>query len=105
MAHARPDARSLGAVASWPGYVFAADLISFHYAVDVMGAGLGTVMGNLQVVIVALVAWAAFGERPRREVLCRPPRDNGSASCSSRAWSAPGAYGANPQLRRGDRPR
>src|SRR5262245_54848299 len=33
------------------GVFFAVDLITFHYAVDLMGAGLATVMGNLQVVI------------------------------------------------------
>ena len=32
------------------GVCFAIDLLSFHYAVDLIGAGLGTVMGNLQVV-------------------------------------------------------
>ena len=55
------------------GVFFAVDLMTFHYAVDVIGAGLGTVMGNVQVVIVAVVAWLAFGERPRREVLVAIP--------------------------------
>ena len=55
------------------GVCFAVDLITFHYAVDVIGAGLATVMGNVQVVIVALVAWAVFGERPKREVLVAMP--------------------------------
>ena len=32
-----------------------------------IGAGLGTVMGNLQVLIVGLAAWALFGERLRRQ--------------------------------------
>ncbi len=55
------------------GLLFAADLISFHVAVDLMGAGLATMMGNLQVVIVALAAWLVLGERPRREVFAAIP--------------------------------
>jgi drug/metabolite transporter (DMT)-like permease len=55
------------------GMFFAADLLSFHYVVDNIGAGLATVMGNLSVVVVALVAWLVWGERPRREVLVALP--------------------------------
>ncbi|HWO71703.1 MAG TPA: DMT family transporter [Actinomycetota bacterium] len=46
------------------GVFFAADLVSWHYAIGAVGAGLATVLANLQVVVVALVAWAALGERP-----------------------------------------
>lgn len=87
-------AMSLSAVA---GLCFAADLISFHYAVDLMGAGLATVMGNLQVVIVALAAWALFGERPRGEVLAAlPVMLLGVLLISGVVGS--GAYGADPRL-------
>jgi drug/metabolite transporter (DMT)-like permease len=55
------------------GLFFAVDLTAFHYAVDSIGAGLATVLANLQVVIVAVVAWLAFGERPRREVAAAIP--------------------------------
>jgi len=51
------------------GVFFAADLLSWHHAVDQVGAGLATVLGNLQVIVVAFVAWLAFGERPPRTVL------------------------------------
>ena len=40
--------RSMG-LSVLAGLCFAIDLLTFHYAVDLMGAGLGTVMGNLQV--------------------------------------------------------
>ncbi len=77
------------------GLCFAADLISFHYAVDLIGAGLATVMGNLQVVIVALAAWALFGERPRTEVLAAlPVMVVGVVLISGVVGS--GAYGADP---------
>ena len=64
--------RAVG-VSAIAGVLFAADLLSFHYAVDHIGAGLATVMGNLQVVIVAVAAWLLWGERPRREVLVALP--------------------------------
>jgi drug/metabolite transporter (DMT)-like permease len=87
-------AMGLSAVA---GVCFAADLISFHYAVDLIGAGLATVMGNLQVVIVALAAWALFGERPRSEVLVAlPVMLLGVLLISGVVGS--GAYGADPRL-------
>lgn len=48
------------------GAAFAVDLLAWHYAIDVVGAGLATVLANVQVVIVGLVAWAFLGERPSR---------------------------------------
>ena len=81
------------------GVCFAVDLITFHYAVDMIGAGLGTLMGNLQVVIVALAAWALFGEKPRTEVLAALPLMMlGVVLISGIVGS--GAYGTNPQAGR-----
>ena len=88
--------RSIGLCAA-AGVCFAVDLITFHYAVDVIGAGLATVMGNLQVVIVALVAWALFGERPRNEVLAALPVMLLGVVLISGVIGA-GAYGVDPQL-------
>lgn len=68
-----PMRRRAVALSALAGVFFAADLITFHVVVDLMGAGLATVMGNLQVVIVALAAWLLMGERPRREVLIATP--------------------------------
>lgn len=45
------------------GLFFAADLVSWHYAIAMVGAGLATVLGNTQVVFVAIAAWLFFGER------------------------------------------
>jgi len=55
------------------GIFFAGDLTFWHHAIEFVGAGLATVLGNLQVLIVALVAWAVFGERPPRSVLLALP--------------------------------
>jgi drug/metabolite transporter (DMT)-like permease len=79
------------------GVCFAIDLLSFHYAVQLIGAGLGTVMGNLQVLFVAIAAWALFGERPRAEVVAAiPVMLVGVVLMAGIVGS--GAYGANPQL-------
>jgi drug/metabolite transporter (DMT)-like permease len=79
------------------GLFFAVDLLTFHYAVDIIGAGLGTVMGNLQVVIVAVAAWLLFGERPRREVLVAIPVMLAGVVLISGVVGS-GAYGSNPPL-------
>jgi len=55
------------------GVFFTVDLLSWHHAIEYVGAGLATVLGNLQVVIVALVAWVLFKERPRTAVLVALP--------------------------------
>lgn len=63
-------ARNLAWVA---GIFFATDLVFWHHAIDAVGAGLATVLGNLQVVIVGFAAWALLGERPRRELFWAIP--------------------------------
>jgi drug/metabolite transporter (DMT)-like permease len=88
--------RTIG-LSALAGLFFAADLLTFHYVVDDIGAGLATVMGNLQVVIVALVAWLIWGERPRREVLIAlPVMLIGVVLISGVIGGIP--YGANAQL-------
>jgi drug/metabolite transporter (DMT)-like permease len=51
----------------WPllaGIFFGVDLLLFHQSILLMGAGLASVMSNLQVVIVLLAAWFIWNERP-----------------------------------------
>ncbi len=92
-----PMSRRAVGISTLAGVFFAVDLITYHYAVDVIGAGLGTVMGNVQVVIVALAAWALFGERPRSEVLVAMPVVLAGVVLISGVIGTD-AYGANPQL-------
>jgi drug/metabolite transporter (DMT)-like permease len=42
-------------------------------AIDAIGAGLSTVLGNTQVVIIGLAAWILQGERPTRAALAGVP--------------------------------
>ena len=65
-----PRSRRLAAIA---GVFFAADLIFWHHAIADVGAGLATVLGNLQVAFVPLVAWAVLAEYPGRRVLATLP--------------------------------
>ncbi len=88
--------RTIG-LSTLAGVFFAVDLITFHYAVGWIGAGLGTVMGNLQVLIVGLAAWALFGERLRREVVIALPIMLAGVVLISGIVGS-GAYGSNPQL-------
>ncbi len=55
------------------GIFFAADLILWHHSIEDVGAGLATVLANIQVVLVPLVAWALLAERPSRRVLAALP--------------------------------
>jgi drug/metabolite transporter (DMT)-like permease len=55
------------------GIFFAGDLTFWHHAIEAVGAGLATVLGNLQVLIVGIVAWALLGERPSRATIIALP--------------------------------
>ncbi|MEX2196305.1 MAG: DMT family transporter [Thermoleophilaceae bacterium] len=79
------------------GLFFAADLIAWHHAIDDVGAGLATVLGNLQVVFVGLIAWAALGERPEDRLLVAVPIVLGGVVLISGVIGA-GAYGDDPAL-------
>jgi drug/metabolite transporter (DMT)-like permease len=68
-----PRARRDLQLSVWAGAFFAADLVCWHYAIHDVGAGLATVLGNLQVVLVGVVAWAALGERPELRVVAAVP--------------------------------
>jgi drug/metabolite transporter (DMT)-like permease len=55
------------------GAFFAADLICWHHAIGDVGAGLATVLGNSQVVLVGLLAWAILREKPAPRVIAAVP--------------------------------
>jgi drug/metabolite transporter (DMT)-like permease len=51
------------------GLFLAVDLVLWNHAIAEVGAGVATVLGNLQVLFVAFAAWALFRERPERRFL------------------------------------
>jgi drug/metabolite transporter (DMT)-like permease len=79
------------------GAFFAADLILWHNAIGQVGAGLATVLGNTQVVLVGLLAWALLGERPHRSSLAAIPIVGIGVVLISGVLEH-GAYGSNPRL-------
>jgi drug/metabolite transporter (DMT)-like permease len=92
-----PRSRSLRRAAWVAGAFFAADLLLWHYAIEQVGAGLATVLGNTQVLIVGLLAWALFRERlPRNSLLAIPVAMLGIVLISGALEG--GAYGDNPAL-------
>jgi drug/metabolite transporter (DMT)-like permease len=101
---ARAEERVLGPrprrdrlLAALAGLFFVADLVLWHHAIDDVGAGLGTVLGNTQVVLVALTAWLLLGERPGPRTLVSIPVVFGGVVLVS-GIAGQGAYGASPHL-------
>ena len=60
-------------LAALAGVFFTGDLMFWHHAIEAVGAGLATVLGNLQVIIVGFFAWLLLGERPSRATLLALP--------------------------------
>ena len=77
------------------GVFFAGDLVAWHYAIEDVGAGLATVLGNLQVVLVPLVAWLVLSERPSGRILVALPVALSGIVLISGVLEQ-GAFGENP---------
>jgi drug/metabolite transporter (DMT)-like permease len=97
----RPRRVDMSRRAAWmarcSGLLLAVDLVVWSYSIASVGAGLATVLGNLQVVVVAAVAWVLLHERPQRSLLMALPiLLVGVALVGGVAGSA--TYGAHPVL-------
>lgn len=88
--------RTIG-LAAVAGLFFTGDLLLWHHAIEAVGAGLATVLGNLQVIVVGIVAWMLLGERPSRATLLALPIVLTGVVLIS-GVIGDGAYGANPTL-------
>jgi drug/metabolite transporter (DMT)-like permease len=55
------------------GLFFAADLVFWHHSIAAVGAGLATVLANIQLILVGFAAWAILGEHPGRRVIAAVP--------------------------------
>jgi drug/metabolite transporter (DMT)-like permease len=104
VAERRRGAQRLPSRSRWlarlAGLFLAGDLILWSHAIDAIGAGLGTVVTNLQVLIISLLAWLILGERPRRSlVLAFPVMLAGLVLVGGLADVGGGrAYGTDPAL-------
>jgi drug/metabolite transporter (DMT)-like permease len=79
------------------GALFALDLVLWHHAIAAVGAGLATVLGNLQVLVVGLAAWAFLSERPDHRLLAATPVVLVGVVLIAGVVGG-GAYGENPSL-------
>src|SRR3954452_21704416 len=77
------------------GVFLGADLLCWHRSIADIGAGLATVLANLQVAAVPLLAWALLAERPGRRVLAALPIVLAGIVLISGALEQ-GAYGRDP---------
>jgi len=55
------------------GLFFSADLVAFHAAIGAVGAGLATLIANSQVLLIGLVGWLMWKERPSNTALTALP--------------------------------
>jgi drug/metabolite transporter (DMT)-like permease len=78
------------------GVFFAIDLMLWNRSIADVGAGLATVLANVQVVLVPLVAWALLSERPARSVLWALPISGIGVVLISGVVEH-GAYGRDPR--------
>ena len=92
-----PRTRRERLLALGAGVFFAADLVFWHYSIEAVGAGLATVLGNTQVVLVGLLAWLTLGERPENRVLGSIPVVFIGVVLISGVVGT-GAYGEDPAL-------
>ena len=69
------DKRSVNTrlIALVAGFAFSLDFLAYHSTVDWIGTGIGTLIGNSQVIIVTLMSWWLFGERPNLSILISLP--------------------------------
>ena len=77
------------------GILLAIDFAGYHSAIDYIGSGIATMIGNSQVIIVTLVSWWILGERPNRFILLALPMVMFGLVLISGIWDdAP--YGEDP---------
>lgn len=84
-------------LAAIAGAAFAADLIFWHNSIDAVGAGLATVIGNMQVVVVGVIAWLFLHEHPDRRLFASIPVVVCGVVLVSGVVGT-GAYGRDPVL-------
>ncbi len=95
----RTDRRSPKArvLAGGAGAMLGFDWVCWHLAIDQIGTGLATLIANCQVVVVALLAWVIFGERPTRVLFVAIPVVLAGVALVS-GLGREGSFGSDPLL-------
>tara|TARA_Y100001980_G_C14554672_1_gene341747 strand:- start:2298 stop:3257 length:960 start_codon:yes stop_codon:yes gene_type:complete len=60
-------------MAFFAGLILALDFITYHTAIDWVGTGIATLIGNSQVIIVTILSWWLLGEKPNRAIILALP--------------------------------
>ena len=92
-----PRTRDERLLALGAGVFFAIDLVLWHHAIASVGAGIATVLGNLQVVFVGVLAWWLLHERPSARLAAAVPVVLVGVVLISGVVGS-GAYGDDPVL-------
>ena len=92
-----PRTRDERLLAMGAGVFFAIDLVLWHHAIASVGAGIATVLGNLQVVFVGVLAWWLLHERPSTRLIAAVPVVLVGVVLISGVVGS-GAYGEDPVL-------
>ena len=79
------------------GLFLALDFLAYHTAIDYIGTGIATMIGNSQVIIVTLISWKFLGEKPNRSILIVLPIVILGLVLISGIWDNE-AYGENPSF-------
>ena len=77
------------------GVFMGIDLVLWDHSITDVGVGLATVLANIQVVLVPLIAWVAWAEQPTRRLLLALPATVAGVLLIS-GLIEHGAYGADP---------
>ncbi|HEX6859607.1 MAG TPA: DMT family transporter [Caulobacteraceae bacterium] len=80
------------------GVFFALDLAFWHYGIAMTSVMNATVLANLTPIVVTIVGWWLFRERPARAFVIGLALGVGGAVVVAMARSAGGPIGSNPQL-------
>ncbi|HVM11749.1 MAG TPA: DMT family transporter [Actinomycetota bacterium] len=79
------------------GVLFALDLAFWHRAIEMIGTGMSTLLGNTQILFVGVLAWMFFRERPTRAAMVLIPVVLGGVALSS-GLGRGDAFGSDPVL-------
>lgn len=90
-----PRPLRLRAMAFAAGLALSCDLYLWHHSIELIGAGLATVVANTQVPLVGLAAWLLHRERPHVRALWAVPVIFAGVTLISGLGRAD-AYGADP---------
>ncbi|MAK40652.1 MAG: hypothetical protein CL993_02865 [Euryarchaeota archaeon] len=82
-------------IAILAGFILALDFVAYHSAIDYVGSGIATLIGNSQVIIVTLFSWKFLGEKPNKSIIFALPIVMFGLVFISGIWDN-NAYGNSP---------